>query len=177
MSDSLRSREPIILLTDAAASVNIRVEETREDEIDLSGRSLRYVPTREEIIKLSPVDLNNVTKLNLSKNSISELSIELVSLFPNLVELDCSNNDLKEVPAFICRLKKLKILNLKVNRLTSTSFPDSMDTLTSLRHLNLSGNRIDVIPEVLLRLTDLESLHLGANAITELPSEIGNFQK
>ena len=81
----------------------------------------------------------------------------------SLEVLDLSANKLTgAVPFEITRLSKLKVLRLNINELTSIPF--EMDSLKTLRNLNLASNLFQGnIPIVLASLKNLESLRLHSN--------------
>ncbi len=67
----------------------------------------------------------------------------------NLRKLDLSHQGLKEVPAFVARLKQLRVLDLSYNELT-------------------------YIPEFVLKLPHLRTLSIGHNAVTSLPLNLAS---
>nr|XP_020477045.1 leucine-rich repeat-containing protein 57 isoform X1 [Monopterus albus]XP_020477046.1 leucine-rich repeat-containing protein 57 isoform X1 [Monopterus albus]XP_020477047.1 leucine-rich repeat-containing protein 57 isoform X1 [Monopterus albus] len=57
-------------------------------------------------------------------------------------------------------------------------FPDELQRLTSnLRTVDLSGNKIEVLPAAIGNFLQLKSLTLNSNRLTNLPSEIGKLKK
>jgi len=101
-------------------------------------------------------DLKNLRELNISNNSISNFVelpfLQILNLsnneikgdlnfknfkFPNLQELDLSNNKLNKV--IINNLKNLRIFKLKNNKLLETLKFDS--NLLKLKKINLIGNK------------------------------------
>lgn len=107
----------------------------------------------ENIDKLKFINLENLEKLNLSKNSFyfdndfyynNERNFleEIISIFTeskNLKELDISeNSNIQQLPGSIGNFTNLTKLNL-----SETEFygiPDTFSQLTNLTHLNLTGN-------------------------------------
>jgi leucine-rich repeat protein SHOC2 len=77
------------------------------------------------------------------------------------------------VPAEIGQLTSLRELDLYGNKLTS--LPAEIGQLTSLRKLNLSGNQLTSLPAEIGQLTLLEVLDLRRNELTSLPTEIGQL--
>ncbi|MCD8352990.1 MAG: leucine-rich repeat domain-containing protein, partial [Clostridiales bacterium] len=53
--------------------------------------------------------------------------------------------------------------------------PNSVDVLTNLRKLDLSGAKITALPESIGNLTNLQELSLSNTQISTLPSSIGNL--
>jgi Leucine-rich repeat (LRR) protein len=53
--------------------------------------------------------------------------------------------------------------------------PPSLETLTSLTDLDLSGNQLPKVPDALYTLTNLKRLNLSSNLIIELSLALGIF--
>ncbi|XP_063813220.1 oligodendrocyte-myelin glycoprotein [Pseudophryne corroboree] len=124
--------------------------------VDCSGRSLTALPHGLQ---------DNITHLNLSYNSLSDLDHQL-SRFTNLRSLDLSHNLLKNLPSHLPRslwevyaannnikvLHKLdtayqwnlRVLDVSRNSLQRTVFINN--TLISLQSLNLSNNQLWTVP-------------------------------
>jgi leucine-rich repeat protein SHOC2 len=77
------------------------------------------------------------------------------------------------VPAEICRLSALRVLDLANNQLTSV--PAEIGQLTSLQWLYLSYNQLTSVPAEIWQLTSLTQLYLGGNKLTSVPTEIGQL--
>ncbi|XP_047467116.1 leucine-rich repeat-containing protein 57 [Mugil cephalus] len=57
-------------------------------------------------------------------------------------------------------------------------FPEELQRLTSnLRTVDLSGNRIEILPDSVGNFLQLKSLTMNSNRLTCLPSEIGKLKK
>jgi Leucine-rich repeat (LRR) protein len=67
----------------------------------------------------------------------------------------------------------LQSLDLSDNKLTV--LPKEISTLTNLQSLNLSWNSLTVLPKEISTLTNLQSLDLSWNSLTVLPKEIGTL--
>uniref|UniRef100_A0A8D0DQV7 Oligodendrocyte myelin glycoprotein n=1 Tax=Salvator merianae TaxID=96440 RepID=A0A8D0DQV7_SALMN len=168
---------------------------------DCSGRNLSTLPDGLQ---------DNVTYLNLSYNHLGDLNHQLTR-FANLRSLDVSHNVLQNLPAYLPRslweiyaahnhirvLQKLDTAyqwNLKVLDVSSNMVERAVlinNTMTSLRFLNLSSNRLwtvptnipsntetvdlsnnsltQILPGTLVRLTRLSKLHLHDNKFTYIP--------
>ena len=87
--------------------------------------------------------------------------------------LDLANNQLTSVPAEIGQLTSLTKLDLGRNQLTSV--PAEIGQLTSLTVLYLRGNQLTSLPAEIWQLTSLTQLYLNDNKLTSVPAEIGQL--
>nr|XP_010910701.1 receptor-like protein kinase HSL1 isoform X2 [Elaeis guineensis] len=86
-------------------------------------------------------------------------------------------NITQPIPAAVCKLKNLSILDLGDNDITG-SFPTSLYNCSNLLHLDLSGNNfVGVIPSDIYRLSPhLTDLILSGNNFTgDIPPSIGRL--
>ena len=74
------------------------------------------------------------------------------------------------VPAEICRLSALKMLDLNNNKLTSV--PAEIGQLASLERLDLTHNQLTSVPAEIWQLTSLRELYLHDNKLTSVPAAI-----
>ena len=121
-----------------------------------------------------------LTDLNLKGCYLEKLPLAFGLYFPNLRNLDLSNNDLKELPESLHRLthrmKFLEIFSATHNRLESLP-PDMLSATSSkqstlnsqlpLRILALSHNELVSLPS-LAGLDHLEALSLQHNALVDM---------
>jgi Leucine-rich repeat (LRR) protein len=120
--------------------------------------------------------LSKLRFLNCRYNQLND------SAFPNdffernseLLVIDLSHNQLKEVPESLEHSRKLLVLNLSHNLIEYVP-PQLFVNLTQLVHLDLSNNQLETIPPQLRRLTCLQTLilsdnPLGQNQLRQLPS-------
>ena len=120
-------------------------------------------------IKITGLDKNG--KLELFKDALSRLNNATF----NTIQCDCSENQLtddqfKEInTALLSKMKWLKFLNLKNNKIGAAGAKAIAEHLTNLTSLNLRGNNIGdegarAIAEYLTNLTslDLEGNKIGA---------------
>lgn len=157
--------------------------------IDLSHNRLKEVPEGMEKAK-------SLLVLNLSNNQIELIPPALFINLTDMLFLDLSHNKLETLPPQIRRLSNLQTLILDNNPLehfqlrqlpslhnlvclsmrntqrSLLNFPTSLDTLSNLKELDLSENKLPRIPEVLFSLLNLVRLNLSNNQITELSPNI-----
>ncbi|NXY75812.1 OMGP protein, partial [Glareola pratincola] len=171
--------------------------------VDCSGRNLTVLPHGLQ---------DNITYLNLSFNQFVDLDHQLTR-FTNLRTLDISNNWLKNVPAQLPKSlwelyatnNNIKVLqkldtayqwNLKVLDVSRNMVERAVlinNTLSSLKFLNLSSNKLwtvptnmpynietvdlssnflsQILPGTLVRLQHLTSLYLHNNKFTYIPNK------
>lgn len=106
--------------------------------------------------KLTVVDtaafagLDHLQDLNLSLNELIVLrsSTNNKTCLPHLRDLDLSRNHLQNMPRNLAQFTpNLRVLNLAYNEIKSVWLDISYANLTSLHHLDLTGNPIHVIGE------------------------------
>jgi len=113
-------------------------------------------------------DLRNLQVLNLEYNKLSSIADDAFSTMYNMHTLLLSHNQLKSVDQYICNgLYVLSFLALD-NNLIETVEPQSFKNCSDVKDLNLSGNKLSVVPEAIRPLTALLTLDLGENKITEI---------
>ncbi|XP_072257859.1 transforming growth factor beta activator LRRC32 [Pyxicephalus adspersus] len=122
------------------------------------------------------VALNFLEELDLSGNSIQNMSLASISL-PNLKILHLQNNQLQFVESKIFqRLPSIKYINLQSNNVELCGLNSEMNTeniknekclsffnISSLQHLNLRENMLKVIPERAFYGTSLTFLDVSRN--------------
>ena len=69
----------------------------------------------------------------------------------------------------------LQVEVLDLRRSGLREFPSEISTLSNLKELYLSHNKIDELPPQIASLTKLEILDLSVNKLTTIPYEIGNL--
>merc|ERR1719458_499955 len=153
--------------------------------LDLSSCSLDSIPSLRS---------NTLNTLNISSNRLSELQTGPLSSLTSLAELDLSNNALVKLPSsafrgsralrrlnldsnqlsFIQRqsfqgLQRLHRLSLSNNDLSSRWLQhDVFSHLHSLKHLQLSSNRLTSLGSLVSSLPSLTSLHAANNQINQI---------
>ena len=108
-------------------------------------------------VELRANQLSNLEYLNLSKNQLTTFPSELH--LPRLRTLLMSNNRLKAVPFSITQILTLEYISLARNDI-SICLSKFFVSLTRLKKLDLSFNKIEEFPMNLLENTNLEELLL-----------------
>jgi Leucine-rich repeat (LRR) protein len=142
---------------------------------------------------------NNITDIDLSKNNLTELSIDLlvsIGCIKTVQSLNLKNNQLSTLPGLLTNITKLKELDLQGNPLISPppdvviegteavlqylKEPIGYDELVRIFHeaaeqnvevIDLSGRKIEELPPEIGKLVNLKELHLCSNELTSLPAE------
>jgi len=120
-------------------------------------------------------DLENLQALDLSSNSISDIS--MLKNLKNLQDLYLSSNNISDI-SILKDLKYLQFLDLSSNYISDTSIPQ---TLENLQFLDLRSNYISDISHLLplirsgipikLKYERREGIFLDAGPITTPPIE------
>ena len=114
---------------------------------------------------ITPIkDLQNLIKINISKNKIKALSIFTAEdAFPNLKWLDVSANKFNEFPAFKC--PKLEYLDISYNKLEKVSETwVGHEKLTVIKSIDNKFKNLTPFKT----MPNLESLNLSNNAVIAL---------
>uniref|UniRef100_A0A8C1RQQ9 Leucine-rich repeat protein SHOC-2 n=1 Tax=Cyprinus carpio TaxID=7962 RepID=A0A8C1RQQ9_CYPCA len=162
--------------------------------LDLSYNQLTEIPRDLE-------NSRNMLVLNLSHNSIDNISNQLFINLTDLLYLDLSDNNLDSLPPQMRRLVHLQTLILNNNPLmhaqlrqlpamvalqtlhlrntqrTQNNMPTSLEGLTNLADVDLSCNDLTRVPECLYSLANLKRLNLSSNQISELSLCIDQWTK
>jgi internalin A len=116
-------------------------------------------------------------RLELRNCGLTEIPRQIFDKCPELMFIDFGNDEFSDtkniietIPDEICKLKKLKKINLCHNKLTDIK--ESLCELKELNHLNLSFNEIKYLPSSVANLPLLDSLYLEGNPFDLLPPEI-----
>ncbi|RLD64660.1 MAG: hypothetical protein DRI84_08455 [Bacteroidetes bacterium] len=117
-----------------------------------------------------------IEKLILQENKLRSISEEIVGL-DNIIELDLSHNErlnARQVLKTILPLKKLEVLDFSYCELDE--LPKTIGEFSLLKELNISNNKITILPYEIKNLEEVEFLNLSFNELTELPSDISYMQ-
>ncbi|RSK50211.1 leucine-rich repeat-containing protein kinase family protein [Hymenobacter rigui] len=110
--------------------------------------------------------------LNLTGNALRELPADLHRLH-RLRILFCSENQFTEVPAVLGQCQALEMVGFKANQihtLPGAALPPR------LRWLILTDNQLTALPPEIGRCARLQKLMLAGNQLRELPPELGQCQ-
>jgi Leucine-rich repeat (LRR) protein len=118
-------------------------------------------------------DIPNLRSLSIAGNAIVARDIHLICKLKHLVSLDVSGNQLTNMDD-LC-LPSLEVLKASKNQLAH--FPRLLSTITTIKVLNLSENKLTKIDEKIEELHLLEELYLKANEIVSVPREIGKLHR
>jgi len=113
--------------------------------------------------------------LNVSKNNltgITEAEDHLAFLCDDLEEAIFCDNEFKFVPKGLFLLSKLKNLNFANNQINNLNLDGIEVDRVPIKSIDLSGNKIGVIPYQLFCFPKLMELNLDKNEIIELPIEM-----
>lgn len=134
--------------------------------IVLERNEMTYIST------LSFCNLRRLEELDLGGNRIQTFSVSSVvgCTAPNLREINLSLNLVTALPRNLSHFApNLEILNLSYNEIESISIDETYSLLSSLRHLDISRNKIHLIARddfKHLRATPLEILNLAESGIS-----------
>ncbi|KAG4122882.1 hypothetical protein ERO13_D11G295925v2 [Gossypium hirsutum] len=118
--------------------------------------------------------LKFLEKLDLKGCSRLEIFPEILETMERLRELDLSGMALKELPPLIGNLIGLELVVNNCENLLC--LPDNFYKLKSLKRLTLQGcSRLEIFPEILETMESLRDLDLSGTTLKELPSSIENL--
>ncbi|RUS21742.1 hypothetical protein BC937DRAFT_91547, partial [Endogone sp. FLAS-F59071] len=154
------------------------------------------------MIQTSPITFVHLSELDLSRNRITALPINIVTLAPHLRTLNLSSNLLSNFPPELLEFTELEVLLLSQNkiagpmpeelplrlsqlctlRLDANAITDLPDTISNWKHLRqlilgsvFGGNRISSIPEgCISEMVELVELSVSHNLLHHLPSDLGH---
>ena len=147
------------------------------EKIDLSHNYLESLP------KYAPNTLSRLTQINVSNNRLEEKRPFYIPQFilsvPSLTTVDLSENRIAHLPdPRLWCAKGLRELILHHNRIRKvTILSNSKLFWPAITRLNLSYNRIEVIPPEIGVLDSLISLDVSHNPFSTFPDEIGRLEK
>ena len=107
--------------------------------------------------------------LNFQNRNIDTIPIEMGYLH-TCTYLDCSMNNLIQIPNEIANITDLETLNLRLNEINY--IPSELGNLKNLRTLDISSNRLINLPIEITNIPYLDELILHNNPIKRLPDEL-----
>lgn len=111
---------------------------------------------------------------SLMVNDTGIKSIIGIEIFQNLIMLDISSNEIKDIPKELGTLQNLRILIINDNQITDLG--SGITNLINLEVLDASSNKIVKLPTDINKLIKLEQLQLQNNMINELPDGISSLK-
>lgn len=121
--------------------------------------------------------LEGLLQLILTENSLTTLPSE-ISALSKLKHLDVSQNQLSTFPDALYGLHSLHTLIASHNALTDDSFPTSTDfgsAFPSLHHVDLIGNRLTKLPQLVYSTHAIQELIASDNSISVLEPAIASL--
>ena len=126
--------------------------------------------------------LVNLLQLTITHDSLLTLPEE-ISRLTKLKHLDVSYNRINSLPVSLYTLQSLQTLIVSNNELTDDSFPpltsagdEGVNIFPSLHRIDLLGNKLTVLPEVIYATLPLIDIVASDNSISLLESRIGRVQ-
>ena len=108
------------------------------EELNLRDNNLKSIPKGY---------LTHLNTLDLAKNIINPLDVNVCMKYPNLASLSLASNNISFLhSSFFSSCKYLEHLDLSQNSLNLTENPLILQSLTSLRTLNLNRNKLSILP-------------------------------
>ena len=107
--------------------------------------------------------------LNLSNNFLSDLEATMLQQQDQLQVLDMSRNRIETLPESLFQNTKLEIFKMAFNKLLEIPVKSLNPVQSSLKHLDLSGNKISLISDSLLnQIQNLVVLDLSFNSLYQI---------
>ncbi len=113
-----------------------------------------------------------VLKLDPFENHINEIPKEVFN-FPNLKEIELTDQNISSIPIEITKAKNLEKLNLIGNNITE--IPTQICECDKLQELRIGGD-IKLFPECLKTMKSLNHLSVQSNSVNELMDELLTFK-
>jgi len=121
--------------------------------------------------------VQTLTHVKINGIRLAKIDSRILKLV-NLIELDMEDNEVETLPENWNCVTSLATLILTNNRISTIARGFCFGQMTkTLQCLNLSFNKIKLVPNVLCRLSELVSLNLNNNELTQLPPSLGMLSK
>jgi len=161
----------MLLSDESTEKAELRIQMCREKyswTLDLSDMGLDYIPEEINELKCS------LRVLKLSENNLVELP-EFICSFTHLESIDLGYNRLSSLPEEIGNLDSLQMLDVRCNKLNA--IPESIGKLTLLNTLDISYNHLTDLPETINKLKLLEHCCIKGNTLRIVPEKIAALDK
>jgi len=119
------------------------------------------------------IEGSNITKLKIPFQEISQLP-ENIGYLTKLKVLDIKGNKLKSLPNSFKNLINLEMLDLSVNY--GINLPNDLSIFRKLKELNIACCNLPKILDSLVELKNLKKLNISSNRITKIHPKIGNLE-
>jgi Leucine-rich repeat (LRR) protein len=158
--------------------------------VDIEGNDVRSIP--DEIINLTALvtlemsrnslttlpecfgNLSSLAYLNVRHNQLVSLPTSLGDL-SELQHIHLGENDLQSLPDGLLSLAQLETLAVENNKITTLSVPAGKAASMALVQLNISGNPLRVVPEVIKDMTALMVVKIADAKLESLPEFLGDL--
>ena len=115
---------------------------------------------------------DNITGLSIFNCHLNAFPSEILRI-KSLKRLALRRNKLNDLPRNIGFLSNLEWLDLRLNELES--LPNAIGLLYKLKNLNLSSNKLTIVPDSIGDLLTLKVLNLSNNKLKSMPECIENL--
>ena len=188
----------LILKDQGLSTINNLTSLTSLVSLDLRKNKIKVIPQNfNQLVMLKDLNISENQISQIAKPCISGLnklerfnfSSNLMNNFPDvilnsMIEINCSDNKISSLPKEIRSLTSLLKLNMSNNSLSNSSVMivkelftiDSIGYLCSLTSLNLSHNKLSILPNSIQNLENLNELLLRNNKITATTEQMQNLK-
>lgn len=116
-----------------------------------------------------PINMTHVTHLYMNDCAFTSQHNAFLQRFPNLKELDLSDNHLDALPEPIATMRQLRAINLSGNQIVlDDTAVDRLRQLSRLRLIYLADNPLGRAPDI-SRMPELDEIDLSRTGINEWP--------
>ncbi|GAM23882.1 hypothetical protein SAMD00019534_070570, partial [Acytostelium subglobosum LB1] len=122
---------------------------------------------------LEDAQKNHSKEINLKGTNLKHLPMVICTNFLYITKLNINDNQIKEIPIDIYKLRSLRVLWAVNNRLTF--IPGEIGLLTDLEDLQVDGNSIVRVDTTFFELRKITELSLARNSLRDVPSDMGQL--
>ena len=117
-----------------------------------------------------PIEMPHVTHLYMKDCALTSQHGAFLQHFPNLKELDLSDNHLDKLPEPVAAMRRLRSIDLSGNQIAlDDGAVEQLRQLSQLRLLYLAENPLGRVPDI-SRMPDLEELDMSHTGVSEWPA-------